>query len=101
MKLARVVGTVVATIKDESLVGQKILLIDPLDENLKKTGGTIAAIDSVQAGTGDLVHYTLSREASLVLENSFSPIDAAITGIVDQVNIETKEIYNKEIFNRE
>jgi len=37
----------------------------------------------------------------LVLENSFSPIDAAITGIVDQVNIETKEIYNKEIFNRE
>ena len=101
MKLAKVVGTVVATIKDESLVGQKILLIDPLDENLKKTGGTIAAVDSVQAGPGDIVHYTLSREASLVLENSFSPIDAAITGIVDNVNVETEEIYNKEIFCRE
>lgn len=101
MKLARVVGSVVATIKDESLIGQKILLIEPLDENLKKAGGTIAAIDSVQAGNGDIVHYTLAREASLVLENSYSPIDAAITGIVDQVNVESKILERKEIFIRD
>lgn len=100
MKLARVIGTVVATIKDESLVGQKILLIQPLDELLNKKGETIAAIDSVQAGRGDLVHYTIAREASLVLENSFSPIDAAITGIVDHINIENNEINKKEIFGR-
>ena len=101
MKLAKVVGSVVATIKDESLVGQKILLIEPLDENLKKVGGTIAAVDSVQAGNGDIVHYTMAREAALVLENTFSPIDAAITGIVDQVNIESKKLERKEVFARD
>jgi ethanolamine utilization protein EutN len=99
MQLAKVIGTVVATIKDPSLVGQKILLIQPLTDTLKPSGGPIAAIDSVQAGVGDTVHWVTAREASLVLDNTFSPVDAAITGIVDMVNIEKAGITNKqEIF---
>jgi len=89
MQLARVIGTLVATIKDPSLIGQKILMIQPLTDDLKPVGTPIAAIDSVRAGTGDLVHWVIAREAALVLENSFAPVDAAITGIVDEV---TREI---------
>lgn len=96
MQLARVIGTLIATIKDSSLVGQKILMIQPLTDELKPSGTPIAAIDSVQAGHGDLVHWVTAREAALVLENSFAPVDAAITGIVDAVNIESSTIHSKE-----
>jgi ethanolamine utilization protein EutN len=85
MKLARVIGTVVATRKDKSLDDLKILMIQPLDEKLESSGEPAAAIDTVQAGYGDLVYYTLARESSLALPEPFAPVDAAITGIVDQV----------------
>lgn len=96
MKLARVIGTVVATRKDESIRDLKILMIQPLDEKLENSGEPAAAIDTVQAGYGDLVYYTLAREASLALPEPFAPVDAAITGIVDQVNIEDKGIIDKD-----
>jgi ethanolamine utilization protein EutN len=88
MQLARVIGTVVATVKDPSLHGLKILMIQPLTDALKPSGGPIAAIDTVQAGPNDLVHWITAREAALALPNTFAPVDAAITGIVDDVNIE-------------
>lgn len=87
MKLARVIGTVVATIKDPSIDGLKILMIQPLDEKLENAGEPLAAIDVVQAGPHDLVCYTLSRESALALPNTNAPVDAAITGIVDMVNL--------------
>ena len=96
MQLAKVIGTVVATIKDNGLIGHKILLIQPLTDTLKPSAGPIAAIDVVQAGPNDLVHWVTSREAALALPDSFVPVDAAITGIVDQVNIEVNNIHNKE-----
>ena len=98
VKLARVIGTVVATIKDPSLEGEKILMIQPLTDDLKNSGDPLAAIDSAKAGNGDLVHWIMSREASLALPNSFSPIDAAITGIVDHVNPEDPGIEKNKIF---
>jgi microcompartment protein CcmK/EutM len=102
MKLARVIGTVVATRKDESIRDLKILMIQPLDEKLESSGEAVAAIDTVQAGYGDLVYYTLARESSLALPEPFAPVDAAITGIVDQVNVEDKGIIDKnEIFEEE
>jgi ethanolamine utilization protein EutN len=96
MKLAKVIGTVVATQKDESIKDLKILMIQPLDEKLNNSGEPIAAIDTVQAGYGDLVYITLARESSLALPQPFAPVDAAITGIVDQVNIEDTGIKDKE-----
>ncbi len=102
MKLAKVTGTVVATKKVDSIRDLKILMIQPLNEKLEPAGGPVAAIDTVQAGYGDLVYYTLSREASLALPQPFSPVDAAITGIVDQVNVEDIGISNrKNIFEKE
>ena len=95
MKLARVIGTVVATRKVESLRNAKILMIQPLDERLKPSGLPVAAVDTVQAGPGDTVYYTLAREAALALPNPVSPVDAAITGIVDQVNVEDIGISDK------
>ncbi len=85
MKLARVVGNVVASVKDPSLFGEKLMVIQPLDDNLKEIGEVIVAVDTVQAGPGDLVYYVLSREAAFALKNSFSPTDASICGIVDQI----------------
>jgi ethanolamine utilization protein EutN len=102
MKLARVIGTVVATKKDESIQGLKILMVQPLDEKLNDSGEPAAAIDTVQAGYGDLVYITLARESSMALPEPFAPVDAAITGIVDQVNIEDVGIENKDkIFEKE
>lgn len=87
MKLARIIGTVVATVKDPSIAGLKILMIQPLNEKLENAGEPLAAIDTVQAGPKDLVKYTLSRESAFALPNHNSPVDAAITGIVDMVNL--------------
>ena len=102
MKLAKVIGTVVATQKIDSIKDQKILMIQPLNEKMEHSGGPVAAIDTVQAGTGDLVYYTLSREASLALPQPFAPVDAAITGIVDQVTVEDPGIPGKKnIFKKD
>jgi ethanolamine utilization protein EutN len=86
MQLARVVGTVVAERKYADLDGRKLLIVQPLDHHLKELGGLLVAVDTVQAGPGDLVHTVGSREAALALEPSFVPVDLAIVGIVDAVD---------------
>ena len=96
MKLARVIGTVVTTKKSAALQNLKILLIQPLDESLRPVGGAIAAVDVVQAGPGETVYYTLAREAGFALPDPDVPVDAAITGIVDQVHLEDKGIIDKK-----
>ena len=97
MQLARVIGTVVATIKFPALTGAKLLMIQPLTVELKKAGGPVVAVDTAQAGVNDLVYWVASREAALAWPDSFVPIDAAITGIVDDVNIEDVKIED-EVF---
>jgi microcompartment protein CcmK/EutM len=91
MKLARVIGRVVSTKKVESFEGLKLLLIQPLDENLEKTGDAIVAIDNLSAGVGELVYYETSKEASRILETTMNPADAAIMGIVDIINLQDKK----------
>jgi ethanolamine utilization protein EutN len=83
MYLGIVTGTVVAERKASGLEGKKILLVQPVDENKKPVGDVQAAIDTVQAGPGDLVYLVGSREAALALDPHFVPVDAAIVGIVD------------------
>jgi ethanolamine utilization protein EutN len=85
MYLGRVVGTVVCERKAEGLGGQKLLLVQPLDHEEEPLGGLEVAVDTVRAGSGDLVFLVGSREAALALEPSFVPVDAAIVGIVDRV----------------
>jgi ethanolamine utilization protein EutN len=86
MYLGIVTGTVVAQRKASGLEGQKLLLVQPVDENGQPTGDVQAAVDTVQAGQGDLVYLVGSREAALACTPWFVPVDAAIVGIVDGVD---------------
>jgi len=85
MELARVVGTVVATEKYPGLTGIRLLLVEPLDENLESVGDPFVACDSTQAGPGDVVSWIGGREAALAMPVTFVPVDATIVSIVDQV----------------
>ncbi len=86
MKIGRITGTVVSTRKIESLEGIILLLVQPLDDNMQNSGNPIVACDTVQAGSGDLVIYEGGREAALALDNWFNPSDAAVIGIIDQLD---------------
>jgi len=85
MKLGRVIGSVMCTRKVDSFEGLKLLLLQPVDENLQSRGDPLIACDSVQAGPGDLVLWEGGREAALGLQNWYNPSDATVMGIVDQV----------------
>jgi microcompartment protein CcmK/EutM len=88
MKLARVVGTVVATQKYRDLEGIKFLVVQPLDEDLQPDGLTQVAADATaQSAPGELVFMVASREGAQALPETFVPVDLAITGIVDQVHV--------------
>ena len=87
MQLARVIGTVVATVKTPGLEGIKLLVIQPLDRSLKPTGGQLVAADAIHmAGPGELVYYVAARGAAQAMPDPFVPVDHAIVGIVDAVS---------------
>jgi ethanolamine utilization protein EutN len=81
--LAKVLGTVVATRKDEGLRGTKLLVIQPLRPDRSPSGKPLVAVDSVGAGAGEDVFYVRGREASFPFLPAEVPADAAIVGIVD------------------
>lgn len=84
MRMARVVGTVVATRKDPNLEGAKLLLLQLVGSDGRPAGGTQLAVDAIGAGVGDLVLLLLEgRAAGSVLGRRAAPVDAAIVGIVD------------------
>lgn len=86
MQLARVTGTVVATVKVPGLTGIKLLLVQPLDRQLRPVGGQVVAADAVHmAGPGELVYIVAAREAAAAMPDPFVPVDHAIVGIVDAV----------------
>ncbi len=85
MKLARVKGKVICTIKDPQLEGVKLRIIEPVDNTGKPLGSPIVAADSVSAGDGELVWWVTAREATYCLLDKKIPADAAIIGIVDQL----------------
>ena len=88
MILARVIGALVATIKYKGLEGVKFLIVQPLDKRLNPKGDPVVAADSVaMAGVGELVYVIGGREAALALPVKFVPVDHAIVGIVDEVNL--------------
>ena len=86
MYLGEVRGTVVATVKYPGLEGRKLLLVQPVDKARRPVGSVEVAVDTVQAGEGDFVYLVGSREAALTLDPSFVPVDAAVVGIVDDVD---------------
>ncbi len=88
MQLAKVTGTLVATQKYEGLEGVKFLIVQPLDKHQKPEGDPIVAADgTAQAGPGMTVFVVASREAALALPVKFVPVDHAIVGIVDEIDV--------------
>ena len=83
MQLARVIGTVVATVKNESLQGRTLLVIQTLNKDLKPAGKPMVAVDSVGAGVGELVFWCRGKEASFPFKREDTPTDCTIVGIVD------------------
>ncbi len=83
MQLARVIGNVVSTIKNESLEGRKIMVVQNLNENLEPFGQPIIALDSIGAGVGELVFWCRGKEASFPFKRDATPTDCTIVGIVD------------------
>ncbi|HUV16298.1 MAG TPA: EutN/CcmL family microcompartment protein [Pelolinea sp.] len=88
MLFGQVKGTAVCTQKYSGLEGLKLLLVQPVDKYLKPLGGLQVAVDVVQAGPGDLCVMVRSREAALAMpEIKFVPVDLALVGIVDELNV--------------
>ncbi len=86
MLFGRVRGTAICTIKYPDLKGMKLLVVEPLDRNLKPAGPLQVAADVVYAGPGDLCVMVRSREAALAMkEHKFVPVDLALIGIVDEL----------------
>ncbi len=92
MKLGRVIGTLVATVKPEGMRGLKLLIVRPLTAGLQDDGDPFVATDaSAQASSGDLVTWEAAREAALLHEPWFIPVDHAVVGIVSQHYLEPGE----------
>ena len=83
MLVARVIGNIVSTVKNTSLEGRKLLVIQTLDADLRPAGKPLVAVDSVGAGVGELVFWCRGKEASFPFEGSEVPTDCTIVGIVD------------------
>jgi microcompartment protein CcmK/EutM len=86
VQLARVIGDVVATVKDANFVGTRLLVLQPLTASGEAFGRTLVALDSVGAGVGEQVFFVRGREAAFPFYPSEPPTDAAVIGIVDQVD---------------
>lgn len=83
MQLARVIGTVVSTIKNESLEARKLLIVQTLNADLQPTGKPQIALDAIGAGVGELVIWCRGKEASFPFKREDTPTDCTIIGIVD------------------
>jgi ethanolamine utilization protein EutN len=100
MFLARVTGSVIATQKVASMVGSKLLTVEPLRvdpakrDQLISTGRTFVCVDTVGAGQGELVLIVQGSSARMAPEVEKLPVDATIIGIVDTVNVENRIIFD-------
>lgn len=95
MLLAKVVGTVVSTRKEESLEGLKFLLLEQVDEKRQATGASVVAADAVGAGVGELVLYASGSSARQTKATDKRPVDAVVMAIVDSWEIGGVELYKK------
>ena len=102
MLIAKVTGSLVATHKVDSMVGRKMLLVEPyrLDpktrQGLVTTGRSMVAVDTVGAGEGELVLITQGSSARLTPETKSLPVDTVIIGIIDTVHLDHTCVYDKE-----
>ena len=83
MQIARVIGNLVSTVKNESLQARKILIVQTLDADLQPKGKPMIALDAIGAGVGELVFWCRGKEASFPFKRDDTPTDCTIIGIID------------------
>lgn len=88
MLIAKVVGTVVATRKDERLESAKLLVSRPIDPAGKPEGNYLVAVDTVDAGVGETVLIVSGSSARMAAGLKDCPVDAAIVGVIDRIDVE-------------
>lgn len=92
MQIARVIGNVVSTVKNEALTGRKFLIVQTLDADLQPKGKPMIALDAVGAGVGELVFWCRGKEASFPFKRDETPTDCTIVGIIDS----DKHVYKND-----
>jgi microcompartment protein CcmK/EutM len=95
MLIARVIGTTVSTIKDEKLSGRKLLIVRQTDERGEPVGKPYVAVDTVDAGVGDLVLTCAGSSARQTTITKESPVDAVIMSIIDTLEVGGEEVYRQ------
>ena len=88
MQLAKVIGNVVVTRKDDNLTGIKLLVLQPIAADGSNAGRTLVAVDAVGAGVGETVFFVRGKEASFPFYPVEVPADAGIVGIVDHYDVQ-------------
>ena len=95
MQIALVIGSTISTIKDESIQGRKLLIVRKADTAGKMTGEPFVAVDTVSAGTGDLVLITDGSSARFTRQTTDTPVDAVIVGVIDSLEMGGTVTYRK------
>ncbi len=95
MLIARVIGTTVSTIKDEKLAGRKLLIVRQTDETGNPFGKPFVAVDTVDAGIGDLVLTAAGSSARQTTITKDTPVDAVIMAIIDSLEVGGKVVFRK------
>ena len=95
MLIARVIGTTVSTIKDEKLQGRKLLIVRQTDERGAPSGKPFVAIDTVDAGIGDLVLTAAGSSARQTTITKDTPVDAVIMAVIDSLEVEGEMTFVK------
>ena len=102
MLLGDVVGRATSTVKHRSMVGYKLLVVEPFRveakqrKSLATTGRTFIAVDMLGAGEGDYVLITQGSSARMTPETKQLPIDTVVVGIIDNVQLDTGSVYSRE-----
>jgi microcompartment protein CcmK/EutM len=95
MLIAKVIGTTVSTIKDEKLTGRKLLIVRQTDERGEPFGKPFVAVDTVDAGVGDLVLTAAGSSARQTTITKDTPVDAVIMSIIDSLEVEGEVVFRK------
>jgi len=96
MRIALVIGSTISTIKDEVIRGRTLLIVRNADNDGKVTGDPYIAVDTVSAGTGDLVIVTDGSSARYTNQTTNAPVDSVIVGVIDSLELSGKVSYRKE-----
>jgi microcompartment protein CcmK/EutM len=96
MLIARVIGTTVSTIKDEKLQGRKLLIVRQTDEKGNPVGKPYVAIDTVDAGVGELVLTASGSSARQTSITKDTPVDAVIMAMIDSLEVDREVVFRKQ-----